>query len=294
MCILFSVLLWLFSSLSESYTKSFDIKTTIENLSDEEAFVALPPEEVTVVVKGEGLQLLQMYYNPPRLAIDANEAQLSVQDAIERRLPLNVTVERTLPVVLTLQKEDRVRKKVPIVPRAEVSWPATHDIVQPIAVFPDSVEVSGAPTVLEAIKDWPTTFVEHTDVKDSLSVAVPLVDTLAGLVALDVSSTQLTAVTTQFTEGTRELEVELKDIPSMFDALTLDPPLIEVRYRVPLSQYQMALTASDFLASVSYDALRDDTTGYIVPALELPQGVSLRDVVIIPSKLRYYDVLLEE
>ncbi len=294
MCIVFSVLLWFFSSMSESYTKSFEISTRVENLGEEEAFVSLPPPSVTVMVKADGLQLMRLYYNPPSIVIDANEAQLSVQNAVERRLPQNISVERTSPVFLVLDKEARQTKKIPILPRAEISWPATHDVVQDISVFPDSVEISGAGSILEHIKDWPTELFVKDDVKDTLDVLVQLADTLQGLVSLGLTETRLSVVTAQFTEGSRELVVHRKDFPSMQETLTLDPPIIEVKFRVPLSQYQMAQEASDFLASVSYDALRDDTTGFIEPVLVLPQDIWLRDVIMSPTKLRYYDVLIDE
>ena len=294
MCIVFSVLLWFFSSMSESYTKGFEIATRIDNLEEDEAFVSLPPEKVDVVINGQGLQLLQLYYNPPNLVLDANLPQISVQEAIARRLPQGVSVERTLPTFLSMEKDARVFKKVPIQPRAEISWPATHDVVQDIVLSPDSVEISGAQSVLDEITFWPTTFFEEEEVTDSLNVAVLLADTLGGLVSLGITETRLTAVTAQFTEGNRELDVRLKDVPSMLETIALDPPNIEVKFRVPLAQFQMALDASDFLASVSYDALRDDTTGFIVPELELPEGIWLRDVVMSPPRLRYYDVLIDE
>ncbi len=294
MCILFSVLLWFFSSMSETYTKTIEIGTRVENLSADEAFIELPPGKVDVIIKGEGLQLLRLYYNPPSLVIDANDSQVRVREAVERWLPQNISVERTQPLLLTLQKEERISKKVPILPRAEISWPATHDIVQDITVSPDSVEISGASSVLEEIKSWPTEFFERDDIKDSLNVQVALADTLKGLVDLSMNETRLSVVTAQFTEGMRELDVRLKDVPSMEEAVALDPPVIEVRFRVPLSQYKQAQEASDFLASVSYYDLRRDTTGYVVPDIVLPQGIWLRDVVLNPSRLRYYDVLIDE
>lgn len=294
MCIVFSVLLWFFSSMSENYTKSFNISTRVENLGEEEAFVTLPPPDVRVIVEADGLQLMQLYYNPPSIVIDANQSQLNIQDAVERRLPQNISVERTIPDFLVLNKEERQTKRIPILPRAEISWPATHDVVQDISVSPDSVEISGAISILNEIKHWPTAFFVKDDVKDTLDVLVQLADTLEGLVSLGITETRLSVVTAQFTEGSRELDVHLKDVPSMLETLTLDPPIIEVKFRVPLSQYQMAQEASDFLASVSYDALRDDTTGFIEPVLVLPQGIWLRDVIMSPTKLRYYDVLIDE
>ena len=132
------------------------------------------------------------------------------------------------------------------------------------------------------------------EIKDSLQANIPLSDSLTGLVDLGIRETTLSAVVAEFTEGSREIEVRFQDVPSMQESLTLDPPIIEVRYRVPLTQYQMAHDANDFLAFVSYDSIRDDTTGFITPDVVLPQGVLMRDVVILPSKLRYYDVLVDE
>ncbi len=277
--------------MSESYTKSFDISTKIENLAEDEAFVSLPPSKIQVMVKGEGLQLLRLYYNPPEILIDATENQFVVLGAVQRGLPQNISVERTLPTVVNLLKEKKENKRVPILPRTEVSWPPTHDIVQDVAIFPDSLEISGAQSILENITHWQTELFKQDNVKDSLSVMVSLADTLQGLVEMSITQTRLSLVTAEFTEGSRVLDVHLK---SMQENLTLDPPNIEVRYRVPLKQYQLAQDANDFLASVSYDALRDDTTGYITPELELPHGIWIRDVVIFPPKLRYYDVLVDE
>ena len=294
MCILFSVVLWIFSSMSESYTRTFKIPTQILNLGENEAFVELPPDEISVVITGEGLQLLQLFYNPPNLVLNANEERINVQDVVEGRISQVMRVERTVPTYLTLKKEERVRKSVPILPRATISWPATHDVLQDVLLSPDSVEISGAQSIVDVIKEWPTQFFEKEDVKDSLFVDIPLADSLEGLIDLGIEETRLSVVTAQFTEGARELDVDLKDVPSMHEAISLAPPNIEVRFRVPLFQYKMALEAEDFLASVSYDALRADTTGYITPQLELPHGIWIRDVVMDPPKLRYYDILIDE
>ena len=92
----------------------------------------------------------------------------------------------------------------------------------------------------------------------------------------------------------RDIVVQLKDVPSNHVTVTLDPPVITVWYRVPLSQYEYASRAMDFLATVSYAAIREDTTGYVEPRLELPEDIYFQDVYIVPSELRYYDLLIDE
>ena len=195
---------------------------------------------------------------------------------------------------MSLQKEDRVFKQVPILLRTEINTPLTYDLVEEPKIFPDSVTVSGAASIIGQINEWPTIMFRADEVKDTLSVNVTLVDSLTGLVDLSTQNTQLVVISEEFTEGARDIEVLINDVPSIQDYITLDPPIVEVTYRVPLSQFHLARDALDFFLSVSIDDIRDDTTGFVSPHLELPEGILFRDVNIVPDKLRYYDVLLDE
>lgn len=294
MCIFSSTMLWFFSSLGETFTKTIEMETRIENLGPDEAFVSLPPPVVRALIQGEGLDLMQLQSRPPEITIDASGELVNFEAAVLRQLPQNVRLERVMPPAFSLNKEERISRRVPIIANVSISWPATHDEIQPESVYPDSVTVTGARSIVEGLNGWPTQYFEEKDLKDTLFVKLALSDTLEGLVELSLKETQFLAVTEPFTEGIRELEVNIREVPFTYETLTLDPPVIQVRYRVPLSQYQMALQASDFLASIEYDAIRDDTTGFVEPTVEIPEGILFRDVDIFPSKLRYYDILVDE
>lgn len=293
LCITCSILLWVFSSMSETYTKMLEVETQVANLADDEAFLTLPPKNVEVYVQGEGLALLQLFYTPPSISIDASRSQVNFIEAISRRLPSGISVDRVTPPMFILQKEKRMSRRVPIILNADIQTPPTHDLVLEPTIFPDSVEISGAESLVENVNEWPTVFFEHKELKDTLTVEIPLVDSLQGLVQVAVSQTQLHVIAEQFTEASREIEVIIGDGPNQ-TSITLDPPALEVRYRVPLSQYRRAQNARDFILSVSYDDIRDDTTGYVEPRLELPQGILFRDVSFFPEEIRYFDVLLDE
>lgn len=294
LCLICSLLLWVFSSMSEIYSKIIEVDTRIENLDVEEAFLTLPPDKIQLHVKGEGLSLIQLYYNPPKVVIDASDTEINLIDVVARNLPAPIQIERVTPPIFILQKEERMDKKIPIILNAEINTPLTYDLVQEPSIFPDSVIVSGASSLIEQINEWPTELFAAEEVKDTLSFEVNLVDSLNGLVDLSIMKTQLLLVAEEFTEGGRDIEVLINDVPSIQDYVTLDPPVVEVTYRVPLSQYYQANDARDFFLFVSIDDIRDDTTGYVTPHLELPEGILFRDVNIEPDKLRYYDVLLDE
>ena len=52
--------------------------------------------------------------------------------------------------------------------------------------------------------------------------------------------------------------------------------------------------APDFFATVSYDQIREDTTGYVRPELHLPSDLIIRDPEMIPSRLQYYTFVAGE
>ena len=280
--------------MGETYTRRIELVSAVENISNEEAFLRLPPTSVTAQVKGEGLQLMQLYYNPPRIVIDASGEVVNFRDAVMRQLPPGVNLEQVIPGEFALSKEARITKKVPVLPRTSISWPSTHDLIQPPRVFPDSVEVSGAKTILESLTGWPTLPYEEDDLKDTLSVSIPLADSLSGLVQLERDDVEFTAIVEEFTEGSRELDIMVTEVPSNQSSVALDPPVVEVLFRVPLSHYQQAMKARDFFALIPYDKLRDDTTGFVVPNIELPQGILFMDVYLNPPEIRYYDLLIDE
>ena len=294
LCIICSLLLWVFSSMSEIYTKIIEIDTKIENLAEEDAFLTLPPDKIQLQVKGEGLSLIQLYYNPPKIVIDASDSEINLIDVVSRNLSSPVQIERVIPPIFNLQKEERLEKKIPVLVRAEINTPLTYDLVKEPTIFPDSVTISGAVSIIEKINEWPTKELTVDEVKDTVSIDVELVDSLTGLVDLSILKTELILVAEEFTEGGREMEVFISDMPSINEYVTLDPPVVEVSYKVPLSQYRLANEARDFFLTLSIDDIRDDTTGFVTPHLELPEGILFRDVNIVPDKLRYYDVLRDE
>lgn len=292
LCILISGLLWFTFTMQETYTVVLQLPTVVDNLPADQALVAQPPANVRVSVQGEGWTLLQLYANRPAIRINAANEQVNLEDAVASTdLPKNVRLAGVSPSTLNLRKERRVERRVPIRLRARVDPADTYDYVRAPRIRPDSVRIAGAVSIVSRITDWPTEPRTFTDVKDTLRATVALADTLRGLVQRSVDEVALFAVTQQFTEDDREITIIVTDEPSNQTLVTLVPPTIRVVYKVLFSQYEEARDAPDFFATVSYDAIRSDTTGRVYPVLHLPEDLVLRDVKMIPPSLRYYQRL---
>ena len=292
-CILISILLWFIFSMQETHTILLELPTEIRNLPPDEALTVLPPRTVRVQVQGEGIQLLRIYYNRPVIPVDASAEEVSFED-VAAELMSNVQLESVIPRTFVVRKEPRVSRTVPIEPRIEIRTPPAYDLLGPIRLRPDSVAVSGAASIIENLRAWPTEHRVFENVRDTLRVVVALADTLTGLVLREFNEVTVEAVVEEFTEGEREIKVLVPGAPLGEEYVQLSPPSIRVRYLVPLSQYDAARHAEDFFATVPYDEIRSDTTGRVRPRLHLPEGLDLREVTFTPLTLHYFNVLTDE
>ncbi len=286
-CALISFVMWFAFTLQEVQVASIEVPTRLINLRPDEALTEVPPEQVQAQVRGEGVQMLQMALDPPVVPINAAGEEVNLRNALN--LPPGLVLVNVFPQYLTLEKEPRVSRYVPVRLRGRVETPPTHDLIDPPEVVPDSVRVTGAQSIVDSLAYWPTDSVVVRGVTDTLVRRVALADTLAGLVVRGMENVVLTARAQQFTEAQRTIDVHIPGSPER--SVTLEPPSVHVRYRVPVGQYQRAQEAPDFFATVSYDQIRTDTTGRVTPRVHTPSYLEIRDVEVTPSFLRYYDFI---
>jgi hypothetical protein len=290
-CLFFSVILWFVSSLAQTYTRSFVFETRIENLPLDEALRQAPPATIQAEVEGEGVRLLLMYYSRPVIAVSADVPVLDFAESTRAALPGSVRLSQVWPRYIRLEKERRLTRKVPVALRASFILPPTYALLEPPTIMPDSVVVSGPESLIAPLERWYTEAIPIGPFRDSLLTHVALDDSLADLVTLGVRSVAIKVRASEFTEASVPLDIVLAGIPSGSSVLQLDPPTVHVRFRVPLAQYEQAVAARDFLAIVTYDDIRSDTSGAVAPRIELPHGVLLLDVTVTPERVRYYDIL---
>ncbi len=289
-CLLASVLLWFSFAMRETYTRTIQIPLEITNLQDGEALVAVPPTGARAQIEGEGIHLLRLYYNPPTIQIDASEDVVDLITAGPDVLN-NVRLEAIFPRLITLLKDRRISRRVPVRSRVSiVTSPGHHVIGEPI-VTPDSVTVSGAESIVQELRYWPTRRLQVKPDGDTVAVRVMLSDSLGSLVEIDQLRASFTASVRQFTEGVRELEVRVVDAEAG-QTVQLDPPTVRVIYQVALDQFDQAMTAADFYAEVSYPEMWADQTGSVTPTIHYPEGIQFRDYRLDPPAHSYFFELL--
>lgn len=291
-CLATSMLLWLVFAMQDTYTMLYDLPMEVMNLPPGEALSERPPSDVRVQLRGQGSQLLTLRMRRPVVEVDASRESVAL-DEVELPVPRSVSYAVISPRSITLRREPRITRTLPIASHVVLQLPATHGLLYPPRLTPDSVTVSGARSIVEPLRVWPTTARTFTNVTDSLDALILLSDTLRGLVRLDTTVVRLSAKALAFTEEVREVPVRVTGAPGSLNLVTLEPASVRVRYRVVYDQYDAALNSGDFYAYVPYETLRSDTTGRVQPYVRVPEGLVLRDVEVLTPPLRYYNVVGE-
>jgi hypothetical protein len=285
-CVLISCVLWLSFTLQEDRSVWLAMPTVVEGVPADRALAQPPPASVEVELQGEAVDLIRLYLDPPVVPLRAENETVQLEDALS--FSDGVEVKNVEPARVRLGLEPRMQRAVPVAPRLRIETPEAFELLHPPRVQPGSVLVAGAVSVVETLEAWPTDSLVITNLRDSVARPVALADTLDRLVTRDRDRVLVVAEAGRFAEETREIEVEVTGVPSDQNLVTLEPSTVRVRYRVLFDQLFESQRASDFFATVSYDQIRSDTTGFVRPRLQLPANLAIRDPELIPSRLRYY------
>ena len=288
LCILASCVLWFAFSMQETYTQVIEFPTEVRNLPDDQALAQMPPSSVRVQLEGEGIQILRLYYNPPSVPIDAS------QDVVDLGLSApeivkSVSIQAVTPRLVDMSVEDRVSRRIPVEPRITMQFASGYRMIGTIKSVPDSITVSGARSIIQNLRSWPTARRHLGEMRDSLNAAIALSDTLGSLVLTDVSEVIVKEDVQAFTGATRQVAVRAVGLPPGV-RVTFSPAVVDVIYQVPLSQYDKAMEAEEFYAFVPYSDIERDTQGLVFPMLHLPDSLDVRGPRFEPESLRYYDV----
>ena len=284
-CMVTAFGLWLLLSLNDPGEIRLELRTAVANMPDDIAFAETPARSVMASVQGDVLTLFKLKFRPPLYTIDASQDITDSNMAVN--WPQGITADFDSPQI-TLEREPRSRRTVPIVSRVDIQPASGYALFGDAALTPDSVTVTGASSIVDRVHSWSTASVRRAGIKDSLNFEVPLVDSLTGLLTLTHSRTVLSAKAHRFTEGIRELRVIVTDIPNSENVVDLDPSRVAVIFHAPLDQFDAVRESEDFIALVSYEAIRLDTTGSVIPQIRLPVDLLVRHVGTQPASLNYY------
>jgi len=287
--VIFAVILWGSISLSDIFYTNVDVKLTLTNFPQGYTTGSLLPEKIQLRVKGQGWRLVSINVGPEtefRVSVggDSGMNNLNLYDYLEsnRWLLSDVEIINILPDSIRFFVERIISKKLPVISGLELEYKPGYGLASDIVFKPDSVVVSGPFSILKKMGEIKTTdkTLSPLDSRTETEVNLPSMNGFnysANLIEVILDVQRI--VDKQF----ENIIVDVIDIPSRKEVVLL-PNKIGFNVRGGI-EILGKLKPEQFRAFIRYQSLVQDTTGSVIPFLELPKNVTLQFVK--PDRLRY-------
>ncbi len=284
--------LWFMVNMDREFTVNFSLPVVLGELPTGQSLQQAIPSVVQVTVNGAGWQLMNLLGSVPTMVLDVRTSEVDVLTTTRDLIGTTdgLTVIRVQPFMLNVRLEERIVKKVPIQSRLSIEFRNRYDQVGPTRLFPDSVEIAGARSVIDTIKSWPTKRSEIDGVRDALDLTLPLAEA-PYILQLSHNQVRIEADVAEYTEGEARIPIRVRGQPRNQDVV-FSPASITVKYDVPIEEYSRSLSQVLFTAYVPYAMTTRDSTGFVVPQVERTESaLHLRIRSTQPRTVSYYHIV---
>lgn len=289
----FAVCLWFIVNLSRDYNVTIEVPIVLSNLPSDETISSEIPETASVVLTGEGWSLISVYTNPPRVMVNAESNEVNLAEQLRSQVgafsALNIVQVR--PAQLTIQRERRVRKKLPVRNRINLQFSDQFGLLSDPILSPDSVTAVGAESILDELEYLFTAETEISNINESVNRVVQL-QSMSGI-TFEPSTVILSLEVAEFTEAEIRVPIRTRNLPSG-RAVSYNPSSIIVRYDVPLHQFSEVQGVRLFNAYVDYSLIEEDDLGTIAPDVEIvDNSFNVRIRSFQPPRVSYFRIVPE-
>lgn len=289
----FALCLWFIVNLSRDFNVTIEVPIVLSNLPDDVTVSSDIPETASVVLTGEGWNLISVYTNPPRVLVNAESDDVNLGEQLRSQVGVfsNLNIVQVRPTQLYIQKERRVSRKLPVRNRVNLQLAEQFGMLSDPVLSPDSITVIGAESVLDELEYWETAETEFSNINESANRIVQL-QSMSG-VTLEPSTVILSMEVAEFTEAEIRVPIRTRNLPSG-RAVSYNPSSIMVRYDVPLDQFSDVQGVRLFNAFVDYSLIEEDDLGTIAPDVEIvDNSYNVRLRSFQPPRVSYFRIVPE-
>ncbi|MEZ5056045.1 MAG: hypothetical protein R2879_03320 [Saprospiraceae bacterium] len=281
-CIGIALVFWLFIKLSKTYTTDYSFSIQYE-LSEDLAFVENPPQKLFATIEGRGWDLLfiSLFGKEKKLDFYVNDINLSGINRSDILNKITTWLDNPIFKILTIsfdnipfELEKLQRKKVPVVAEIDLKTSPNYAVSGQIKTSPDSIELIGAPSILELYKSWPTTLKRLDNLKNTWSGEIELKSPEQEVLTISPKKVKIEIPVEAITE--KSLFIPIVPLNPPKDSFSLFPKQVRVTFTVGVSAYQN-ISKKDFKAVVDYAQHNDGekSSGIPISFPKLPEEITL-------------------
>ncbi len=254
--VLFATVFWFLIKLEEEFTTEIEYPIRFANLPEDKVLVGDLPESFKLNITAHGFKLLKYKFSNAVIpfTIDFNDYPLKlsrktsnffiltedIRQNIEKQLSNEISVQKISPDSLLFDFDKRSYRKVPVLGNFEIQLAQQHMFEGRPSLVPDSIEVSGAHSLIDTLQGVYTQNKVFTNVNNSLDEDIKLkqIDNLQ----LGAKEVRLNAEVVQFTEASVRLPIEVRNVPDSLRLITFRKDAV-VRCHVSFENYPKIISA---------------------------------------------------
>jgi hypothetical protein len=301
LCLLISIFMWLFIKLTKDYTLDFRFAVAYKNFPKYLVLTDAPDSLLTIGINAKGFELLSARYlhGKRNLIVNCKDERMRHNSGgyymripvsrlltqISLQLPSSRSIAYILPDTITLRFTEASRKKIPVKLLLSSSFRKQYQLYDRVQLHPDSVFITGAPSVLDTLHFIETVPVSKTNLDESQRFQLPLKVPLSpGQLRVSTNTVEVYIPVEKYTEA--EFTVPIEILGSSADKLLLKtfPDKCTITCMVPVKDFRRT-DASLFAVSVSYDAGQAKASKLKVELTLSPQRI--RILKISPEEVEF-------
>jgi YbbR domain-containing protein len=245
-CLIISAVIWLFYTLSESYSYVSPTAVHYINPPYNKAFHPLQPDTVNLTVQGTGWQMLfdKMRFKPA--SIDADIKSLATRNYIVfsdqlSRLNQKTDADHRIiavdPDTLYFDFSTRSRKRVAVRLIEQLTFKKRFGISSEIILRPAFITITGSAAELKNIQSWPTDSLNLQNIDHSVVAKVNLSQRHGSAVDIFPPAVTASIPVDEFTE--KEITIPLKILNAGNRKVRLLPSKVKVTFLSSLGKFHV-------------------------------------------------------
>lgn len=259
-CLLLATFFWFLSSLSKSYTTQLQIPLSYTSYNKSFILTEEPSQALTIQVSGNGFELLgeQMSLNRRAIEVDLSKAvrinsnkygipTSSLENFIYNSLDKDLKLERMMDDSILLQTDRRVERILKVIPKLELSYKSSFNLMGDVVISPEQLRVSGAKNMMDTLIYLVTEKIVQEELSDSVRIEYDFAsnEALSGL-TIEPSKIEILVPVGKFTEKAFDVPIKVKGNTA---SVRTFPNKVKVIFLVPLPNYEQ-LTENEVRAEV--------------------------------------------
>ncbi|MDZ7740351.1 MAG: hypothetical protein U5Q03_00965 [Bacteroidota bacterium] len=299
LCLGISIFIWLMIKLSNDYYSTLTYHVDYVNIPDDNLLAPDADSTIAMNIEAQGFKLFSLKYlrRNPKIEIDLQKTRIhknryrfgfyvltsSLRNKLEQELKLTDESFSIYPDTLSFVLEQLSTKKIPVRSQVSFTLKKQHQLKGEIRIQPDSIMISGIPSILNTLNYISTEEMKLGEINSSKSLRLALKKfDRDKKIKLLRDSVSINIPVVKYTEAS--MMIPIRKPEKMSREVKFFPAQVEVVFLVTLPDYDK-VNAGMFTAEIS--EINEDKAGNTLEVNLSHTPNFVKVVKIRPEKVEY-------